>query len=173
MKYVGNYKDWITPELMNHLKNNTGDVTPVWQPDRWQGNPILDEYREKARPAYSHNTSTFHQFNQSSKDMQDFPITLPELPITGNNCHWWFIKLLSGELQAMHIDPHLLDVTNPVRYSMFLEDYQIGHIFVYDDKLLTDYKAGDVYEWSDPMCVHGCMNIGFETRYTMQITYHD
>jgi hypothetical protein len=76
-------------------------------------------------------------------------------------------------MQAMHIDPHLLDVSNPIRYSMFLEDFKIGHIFVYDDKILTGYKAGDVYEWSDPMCVHGCINIGFDTRYTMQVTYHD
>jgi hypothetical protein len=173
MRYIGNYKEWITPELLNHLKTSTGDLTPVWQPDRWRGNPILDEYREKARPAYSQDTPTFHQFNKNSKDMENFPITLPEFPVTGKNGHWWFIKLNPGEMQAMHIDPHLLDVSNPIRYSMFLEDFKIGHIFVYDDKILTGYKAGDVYEWSDPMCVHGCINIGFDTRYTMQVTYHD
>lgn len=173
MKYIGNYKDWITPELMLHLKTHEGDYVPVWQPDRWQGNPILDEFREKARPVYSNNTPMFHQFNYTSKDMKGFDIVLPDFPEKRKHCAWWFVKLLPGEMQAMHIDPHLVEVKNPVRYSMFLQDYEIGHIFVYDDKLLTGYKAGDVYEWSDPMIVHGVINIGFRTRYTMQVTYHD
>jgi hypothetical protein len=76
-------------------------------------------------------------------------------------------------MQAMHIDPHLVEVKNPVRYTMFLEDYHPGHIFVWDDKMASNYKAGDVFEWSDPMIVHGCVNISFQTRYTMQITMFD
>ena len=73
----------------------------------------------------------------------------------------------------MHIDPHLVEVTNPVRYTMFLEDYHPGHIFVWDDQLATNYKAGDLFEWSDPMIVHGCTNISYQNRYTLQITMHD
>ena len=76
-------------------------------------------------------------------------------------------------MQAMHIDPHLVEVANPVRYTMFLQDWEPGHIFVYDDQMLSNYKAGDLYEWSDPMIVHGVVNIGFNNRYTLQITMHD
>jgi hypothetical protein len=76
-------------------------------------------------------------------------------------------------MQAMHIDPHLLDVKNPVRYTLFLQDFEPGHIFVYDDKLMSNYKSGDMYEWSDPMIVHGVTNISYKTRYTLQITLHD
>lgn len=173
MKYIGNYKDWITQDLLDHLKNHEGDHVPVWQPDRWSGHPLLEEYKEKARPVYSENSPMFHQFNGLSKDMQDFKIVLPEFPETRKHSAWWFVKLLPGEMQAMHIDPHLLDVKNPVRYSMFLQDYQFGHVFVYDDKLLTDYKMGDVYEWSDPMIVHGVINMAHHTRYTLQVTFYD
>lgn len=173
MNYIGNYSSWITPELMNHLKTHDGDLRNVWQPERWQGNPILDEYRNKCEPAYGHGKSIFHQFNLMSEDMKDFPITLPELPETRKRIFWWFVKLNPGEMQAMHIDPHLVNVKNPVRYTMYLQDYIPGHIFVWDDKLSTNYKAGDLYEWSDPMIVHGCVNISYETRYTMQITMHD
>jgi hypothetical protein len=173
MNYIGNFKDWITPGLMGHLTTHSGDLTPVWQPDRWTGHPILEEFKEKARPVYSKDTPTFHQFNSRSKDMENFPITLPVLPETRKSCHWWFIKLLAGEMQAMHVDPHLLEVKNPVRYTMFLQDFQLGHVFVYDQTILKGYKAGDVYEWSDPMCLHGCINIGYQTRYTLQVTYHD
>jgi hypothetical protein len=56
---------------------------------------------------------------------------------------------------------------------MFLQDWEPGHIFVYDDKIATNYKAGDMFEWSDPMTVHGPANIGYHTRYTLQITMYD
>jgi hypothetical protein len=173
MEYIGNYKDWITPELLNHLKTHDGDTTPVWQPDRWKGHPLLDEFRELARPGFEHKDHNFQQFNAGSKDMKDFKFQLPDLPKKGDNQRWWFIKLLPGQMQAMHIDPHLVEVKNPVRYTMFLEDYHPGHIFVWDDKMASNYKAGDVFEWSDPMIVHGCVNISFQTRYTMQITMFD
>lgn len=172
MKYIGNYASWITPELMDHLQNNDGDHVPVWQPDRWQGHPILDEYRKKAI-CYSKNSPMFHQFNSNTKDMQSFKVELPKLPESREHTFWWFVKLYPGEMQAMHIDPHLVEVKNPVRYTMFLQDWEPGHIFVYDDKILSNYKSGDVYEWSDPMIVHGVTNIGYNNRYTLQITMHD
>lgn len=173
MQYIGNYKEFISPKLMNHLVTHEGDHTPVWQPDRWQGHPLLDEFREKARPVYSQNTPMFHQFNVRSKDMENFNIELPSFPKKRKYTAWWFVKLLPGEMQAMHIDPHLLDVENPVRYTMYLQDYIPGHIFVWNDKIASNYVAGDVFEWSDPMIVHGCVNISYETRYTLQITMHD
>lgn len=173
MEYIGNYAEWITPSLMEHLKTSNGDTTPVWQPDRWQGHPLLDQYREMARPGYSHKAHDFQQFNEGSKDMSNFAISLPDLPKQRKLCFWWFVKLLPGQMQAMHIDPHLVEVKDPVRYTMFLEDFQPGHIFVYDDKMISNYKAGDVFEWSDPMIVHGVVNIGYNTRYTLQITMHD
>jgi hypothetical protein len=173
MKYIGNYKDWITDALMNHLRTRTGETRPVWQPERWQGHPELDKFREWVRPGYAHTNHNFQQFNPNCEDMQGYKIVLPDFPEKRNQCQWWFIKLLPGQMQPMHIDPHLVEVTNPVRYTMFLEDFQPGHIFVYDDKMFSNYKAGDVYEWSDPMIVHGVVNIGFNTRYTLQVTYHD
>lgn len=171
MKYIGNYKDWITDEIMNYLRTHDGDTRPVWQPERWQGHPMLDSLRETCRTAYSHRDDKFQQFNAGTPGMID--IVLPELPEKRNQCHWWFIKLLPGQFQSMHIDPHLVEVTNPVRYTMFLEDYVPGHIFVWDDKIASNYKAGDVFEWSDPMIVHGCTNISYQNRYTLQITMHD
>lgn len=173
MEYIGNYKDWISPELMSHLINNTGDRRPVWQPERWQGHPLLDEFREKCRIGYAHKDHDFQQFNANTECMKNFPVVLPDLPEKRSKCHWWFIKLLPGQMQAMHIDPHLVEVKNPVRYTMFLQDFHPGHIFVYEDKIAANYKAGDVFEWSDPMIIHGCTNISFETRYTLQITMHD
>jgi hypothetical protein len=111
--------------------------------------------------------------NPKSKEMQDFNFTLPAVPEKRSNINWWFVMLYPGEFQAMHIDPQLTEVKNPVRYTMFLQDWEPGHIFVYDDKIAANYKAGDLFEWSDPMTVHGPANIGYRTRYTLQITMYD
>ena len=173
MRYIGNYKTWITDELLNHLMSHDGDTAYVWQPDRWSGHPLLEEYKEKARPGYSHKNHDFQQFNQNSKDMKDFNVELPELPDSRKYTFWWFVKLKPGQMQAMHIDPHLVEVKNSVRYTMYLQDFEPGHIFVWDNQMISEYKAGDLYEWSDPMIVHGCVNIGYNTRYTLQITMHD
>lgn len=173
MQYITNYKEWITNDLLRHLEKNTGDCVPVWQPDRWSGHPILENFKNKASKFFKDKTPVFHQFNSNTECMKDFPITLPQLPKTRKNLHWWFVKLLPGEMQTMHLDPHLLDAKNPVRYSIFLQDFIPGHIFTYDHFLATNYKKGDMYEWSDPMIVHGVVNISYIPRYTLQITLHD
>ena len=173
MKLIDNYNSWITNELMTHLEECSGDTVPVWQPDRWKGHPMLDEARERARFGYSNNKHNFQQFNSGSKDMQDFQFQLPEIPNDDRKKLWWFIKLLPGQMQTMHFDPHLIECANPKRYTMFLQDWQPGHIFTWGDKMLSNYKAGDLYEWTDPMCYHGVVNIGYETRYTLQITTID
>jgi len=173
MEYIQNCASWVTADLLKILEINEGDHIPVWQPNRWQGNSILDTFREKARPHFEKQTPMFHQFDKNNPAFKNFHLELPVLPKTRKNLHWWFIKLLPGEMQTLHIDPHLLDVNNPVRYTMFLQNYEPGHIFMYEDYLATNYKKGDLFEWSDPMLIHGCVNISYNIRYTLQITLFD
>ena len=174
MKFIGNFKSWIEEHgIMEHLTSCQGDSTPVWQPDRWSGNPILESFKEKARPGYSNNKFFFHQMNPKSKEMQNFDFSLPNVPKKRSKVNWWFVMLYPGEFQAMHVDPQLTEVKDFVRYTMFLQDWEPGHVFVWDDKYISNYKAGDMFEWSDPMTVHGPVNIGYNTRYTLQITMYN
>lgn len=171
MKYIGNYLNWMTPELWDVLINTNGNTVPVWQPDRWKGDERLDEHREKARFGYSNNKHDFQQFNKLTPGMEivkDMPI-----PLERKYCTWWFIKLLPGQMQPMHFDPNVIEETNVLRYTMFLNDYTPGHIFTYEDGIIKDYKKGDLFLWDDPMSYHGVCNIGYDIRYTLQITMHD
>jgi len=111
--------------------------------------------------------------NPASSEIQNFNFELPELPAKRNNLNWWFVILYPGEFQPIHVDPALTKVKNPIRYTIFLQDWEPGHIFVYDDKILTNYKAGDMYEWNDPMIIHAPANVSYNTRYTLQITLYD
>jgi hypothetical protein len=170
MIFLGNYKDWISRDLLDTLISETGKKVPVWQPDKWKDHPTLDEFREKTRPGYSEKDYYFHQFNSASPELEKFDIDLNKLPIEENESYWWFIKLYPGEFQPMHIDPQLVYAKSPQRYTLFLQDWQPGHIYTWENQMITDYKAGDFFKWEDPMCIHGAVNIGFEPRLTLQIT---
>jgi hypothetical protein len=172
MIFIKNCKEIVTDKLMDFLRSHDGDTVPVWQPNRWKGHPMLDAAREKAR-VFENNSPLFQQFNEKTKDIANFKIELPDIPEDNRKRMWWIIKLKPGQMQSMHFDPHLIDVKNPQRYSIFLEDWKPGHIFTWDDKMIANYSAGDMYRWSDPMCYHGCTNIGYENRYTLQITTFD
>lgn len=172
MKLIGNYRDWITTELWTALTTRPGDRIPVWQPDRWQGNPTLDAARKLAEPAYGHRNCDFQMFTATSKDLEGIEITLP-IPLTRSKYNWWFVKYRPGQLQPMHYDPEVTEVKNALRYTMMLDDYHPGHIYTYDNVLLTGYRAGDMFQWPDAMSYHGAANIGFKDRYTFQLTMYD
>ena len=55
-------------------------------------------------------------------------------------------------------------------YWMPLQDYENGHIFMYEDQVITNYKKGDVWMYSDSTALHGASNIGFTPRIVLQIS---
>ena len=191
MNYIGNQKEYITDELMNILKTRKGDQVPIWDPQRGHGHPLLEQLTTNGLAWFGEHMPEqyFSVYNAKSEDMKDYNFVLPNLPVVGKNVFWWFVKLKPGELQLMHYDMHVLgvfhednnfskvtktvDLKNVRRYTMFLQDWQPGHIFVYEGKTVSNYKAGDIFEWSDPELLHGVANLSFNPRYTLQITSHD
>lgn len=169
MTPLGNYKEWITPELLNILLTNDGEVTPVYQPDKWQGTPEFDAARiELEQAGYPDGNHHFCQFTRDTECLKHLDLKMP-VPIEGEY-HWWIIKLKPGQMQPMHFDPHITQVKNCQRWTMPLLDYKPGHVFVWGNQLLTDYKAGDLFLWDDPMCYHGVVNISYHTRLTLQVS---
>jgi hypothetical protein len=172
VKLIGNYKEWVTSELLDILLDNDGDITPVYQPDKWKGTPEFDLARIRLENAgYPAGNHAFCQYTKDTECLKHLNIKMP-IPISGNT-HWWIIKLKPGQMQPMHFDPHVIQVKNCYRWTMPLLDYEPGHVFVWDNKLLTDYKAGDLFLWDDPMCYHGVVNISMNTRLTLQISSYD
>jgi hypothetical protein len=74
-----------------------------------------------------------------------------------------------GQFTPMHRDPHTIDI-NCKRYWIPLQDYELGHIFIYKDQIITNYKKGDVYTYDDANEIHGAVNLGFTPRVILQIT---
>lgn len=63
------------------------------------------------------------------------------------------------------------DVGNkvPVRINVLLQDKKYGHFIDIDNVALSDYRKGD-YVYIYQKVIHSVVNVGFENRYTLQVT---
>lgn len=57
----------------------------------------------------------------------------------------------------------------PVRINLFLQDRLMGHYIEIENETWLDYVKGD-YTIIKPDLVHSVANLGYEPRYTMQLT---
>jgi len=179
MKYIGNYINQIPKGLIDTILKNDGDHTPVYQPDKWRGTPELDQaLKEVENAGYPELEYYFHQYNKNTKvispfiqELDDLLKSIPTTPFSES--HWWFVKYNPGDMQPMHIDPHVRSVNNCLRYTMMLTDFVDGHIFTYEDKMLNDYVAGDLFLWDNYQCLHGAVNISYVPRISLQLSYYN
>jgi hypothetical protein len=191
MNYIGNEADWITDNLIAQLQTEPGSKVPIWDPKRWHGHPLLDDVRQMGTSWFGNKIPEqyFTIFNSRTPSFENYQFELPHIVPKQRRIWWWFVRLDPGELQLMHYDMHPLGVfhndnefgtvnrteelINPTRYTMYLQDWEPGHVFVYGDKMNANYKKGDIYEWSAPEIFHGVVNLSFNPRYTLQITMCD
>lgn len=162
MEYIGNYADWIKPEWLDYMANNTGKIAPQ-----------LD------KEAYSDTThGCFTEYNHGLQrevwyetfEPANFPFDF-ECPFGDiNKTDWWFVKMSPGGALPMHVDGS--DTVKwgdqePRRYWMPLNDYTDGHIYISEDVFYPHYRAGDVFEHTGKM--HGGANVNANdiVRYTL------
>ena len=88
-----------------------------------------------------------------------------------------FNRTPPGNILPIHSDLYgnfvkaynIKDINNIHRYILFLEDAKIGHMLQIANTVHTEWKAGDVMSWTGST-PHAAYNMGYEHRYTMQIT---
>lgn len=167
MKYVGNYVDFIKTEWVDYILNNPGFGRPAEgkKPDSPEE---VAEYKKLTDAGYKTDLVYFHMFTK-----ENFPFNIENPPFTNQNFHWWFTKMNPGEFMPMHVDPHTLYQPGSHRYWIAFQDWQPGHIMMYEDKVITNYKKGDVYVYEDAQALHGACNIGYVPRIILQISTYD
>lgn len=168
MRYLGNYKDWIRHEWLIEVLEQTG--TPRPSSGKKPNSPEEEIEYQRARDAGYKDTDTyFYMF-----DKNNVSFVIDQLPFTSSKFHWWITKMLPGNFMPMHVDPHTLYEKNSKRYWIPLQDWQPGHIFMYEDLVITNYKKGDVWIYDNSTALHGAANIGFDPRVVLQVsTYGD
>lgn len=161
MKYLGNYADWIKPEWVEYLLNNTGFPRP-------ENKRLENDFEQEQNSAIANQgyTNSVYWYKFTPENFP-FDITMP----TGEKPDvWWFVKMLPGNLIPMHIDQDIEIGKHTNLHWMSLSDYVPGHVFVCNDKLHTGYKKGDLYVLDDANDLHGSCNIGFTPRIIFNFT---
>ena len=163
MKYLGNYRDWINPDWLITLTAESGMGRP--RDGKRPDSPEEELEYERARSAgYKDDAVYFWMFDENN-----FPADIKP-PFIDGQFHWWITKMLPGNFMPMHVDPHTLYQRNSKRYWMPFQDWEPGHIFMYKDSVITNYKAGDVWVYEDATALHGAANIGHTPRIVLQIS---
>ena len=167
MKYVGNFINIVEPKWIEELLSKDGMFRPRdgKQPD---SSEMEEEYSIARKAGYDDQGTYFQMFDKTN-------VSFEVIPPCGNpsNFHWWITKMMPGDFMPMHKDPHTMYQLNCKRYWMPLQDWQQGHIFAYEDEVIVNYRAGDVYEYVNSQALHGAANIGLTPRLVLQFTTHD
>lgn len=95
------------------------------------------------------------------------------------NIAWWNIQKQSpGNVTVPHYDMYhgLLDknkdcnINQISRFWIPLEDSKFGHALFVEDTVLSNFKAGEIYDW-DIDDLHAAVNVGFDPRYTLLLYF--
>lgn len=167
MRYLGNFKDWIQPYWFQFALENQGMGRP--RDGKKPDSPEEEIEYAKARTAgYKDDAVYFWMFDKNTVDF-----SIPQPPFLDGEFHWWITKMLPGNFMPIHIDPHTLIEKNSERFWIPLQDYEPGHIFLYENQIITNYKAGDVWQYEISSALHGAANIGYTPRIILQVSTYE
>ena len=166
MQFLGNYCSFIKQEWIDEILVSRGVGRPK-EGKRPNSTEEQIEYQRAKEAGYSEDSIYFYMF-----DKNDVSFKL-ELPFITDKYHWWITKMLPGNFMPMHVDPHTLFQSNSKRYWMPWDDYQPGHVFMYENQVITDYKKGDLWMYENSNAIHGAANIGFTPRIVLQISTYE
>ena len=166
MQLIGNFKEHIKQEWIDEILNSRGMGRPAEgkTPDSAEEE---NEYQKALAAGYKSTDIYFYMFDKSNTSFN------LELPFIEKKYHWWITKMLPGNFMPMHVDPHALYQANSERYWMPLQDHCPGHVFLYQDQFISNYKMGDLYRYSDSSALHGAANIGHSPRIVLQISTYE
>lgn len=161
MRCIGNYNSWINDDWICKVLTTPGQARPRdWPPASYVENY---EYQKSNDAGYDLNAVYWWVYEK-----QDLGINI-DPPWVSNKYHWWITKLYPGQFMPVHTDPHTYDQCCR-RFWIPMQDYHPGHIFLYKDTIIVNYKKGDVYVYDHENDIHGAANIGHIPRLALQVT---
>lgn len=166
MELIGNFKQYIQQDWIDEILNSRGMGRPAEgkQPDSPEEE---HEYQLALNAGYKSTDIYFYMFDKSNVSFN------LDLPFINKQYHWWITKMLPGQFMPMHVDPHTIYQKNSERYWMPWQDYAPGHVFLYEEQYLSNYKMGDLYRYNNSKALHGAANIGHTTRIVLQISTYE
>lgn len=161
MKHINNWKELLPIDLRQRALDTVG----LARPRDWPAvNAVVSaEYADAKNAGY--DLSAVHWWVYEQEQLG--PLKLPY-----KDYHWWITKLYPGQFMPMHTDPHGHD-RSCFRLWIPLQDFEPGHVFIYKDEMITNYKAYDVYQFDHSQDNHGVANISHTPRVVLQVTVYE
>jgi hypothetical protein len=161
MIYKGNYSRWIDPLWRDAVLNSVGQA----RPRDWPAATAVEsaEYAKYEKAGYDLTAVNWWVYEKQDLNIEINP------PWCNGKVVWWITKLMPGQFVPMHTDP-FTHYNNYKRYWVPLQDYEPGHLFVYDNFVVTKYAEGDVFEYINSQEIHGAANISHTPRVVLQVT---
>lgn len=164
IKYLGNSTDWINQSHLKTILETDGDKRTI--------------YKTENAPEKASQVSSWKDLGYELKGAEWFMYYYSHFGLSSvtdlvtpfkidRPFNWWYTKLMPGSVFPLHVDT--FDETHSRRIWIAMQDYQPGHVFIYEGKVLDDYKAGDAFEFENPKAWHGAANIGFEPKISLQL----
>ena len=161
MRYLGNFKNWVRQDLLDTVLSSTGQVRPGQE----ESNKSKEQYKQWGDIEPIGAKWSFH-YNEIGIDDIQCPV-----PYLGT-INWWFVKLNPTCVFPLHRDTFHDDSDKVRRLWVPYQDYIEGHTFIYKDTFIKDYQAGDIFEFDDPLALHGSANLGTVPKVSLQIVIH-
>jgi hypothetical protein len=164
MKFIGNYKNWIDDNILEIILSTDGDQ----RPGKELSLKSQQQYNDAKSSSYSEGAKWSFYYEEH------LGITNFILPFsTEKRYKWWFVKIDPGCVFPLHVDTFEEESNKIKRIWIPCQDYLTGHIFIYNDNLIKDYQAYDIFEFNDPNALHGSANLTSTPKISLQITIYE
>ena len=173
----------MATQEISPLEYHTLELDPVWETKDFENFDYkrvaygdLEQLSKWRTAGHTHDNFTGMMFNdqlaipQWAKDIGKI--------LEWKDCGYTFYKMTTGDILPPHADHynkykelfHIESSDDVLRCLVFLEDKKQGHMFEVDQYSMNWHKGGAVL-WRGRV-PHSAGNIGYEPRYTLQITGH-
>ena len=118
--------------------------------------------------------SSVDQLSQIETGMMAKQVGLPKFNVQNKTYNAYNRKTVQQE--RVNYDPVTItfhdDSANVRRLWIPYQNFMHGHVFIYKDTFIKDYVRGDIFEFDDPLALHGSANLGTVPKLRLQIVIH-
>lgn len=180
--YIGNFKTLSNcNEIVSSIKNKRGHAKTAKKPygkdvklEKDLQSLVDKMFEDWGRAGYFDNNSVEWINFYPDKDFNRLLIEplCRSLKFTPKNI--WISSIKPGRCVPRHFDIETESQSwrkegTLVRYSLFLDEPAIGHVFILKDECFHMCEQGDVYKWKVWDEYHIGVNVGFEQKYMMHL----
>ena len=146
MKLIENFQQWVSPSWLVHCSENKGTIQ--------NGN-----YNKGITPE-PFGGLTWELFDRHNTDFN----LVPPYDFGTHEWQWWIKKFLPGNGFPV---VRLTETTR--RLWMPLTNYELGHIFIYEDQMIAPFGQGDLFEF-EHNAPYAAVNLGVAPFYMMMFS---